>query len=395
MLEFIKNLLWNYMFVPLFILAGILCFTVLVCKKKKGSEKTISEGSDGEVSPLQTLFVTLASTIGTGNIIGVSLAIAYGGAGAVFWMWVAAFLGMCVSYCENALGKRYQPKGDKPIGYMPDSVAKVFAFFCIPASLGIGNMIQSNSAANALFTGFNTQKWITGLLFSLLAFIIIKGGLKGIAKFTDFFVPVMSLFYIVSVLLVIIINREAVGEVLQSIFKEAFSMKAVISGSVATGIARGVLSGEAGIGSTVMLSSRSNAKSPHVQGLVGATAIFIDTFVICTLTAFAILTSNAKSTQSAFYMALGNIGGGILDLSIAFFAFTTVIGWSYFGTVCAGYLWGDKAKEAYKWGYAICVFIGAIAQLELVWGIADIASALMAIPNLLCVIFFVRKIKSI
>lgn len=391
MLEIVKNFLWNYLFVPLFLIAGVICIYAIV--KNKGAEKGENSEVKGEVSPLQTLFVNLASTIGTGNIIGVSLAVTTGGAGAVFWMWVAAFFGMCVSYCENALGIKYRNRNEKPIGYMPDGIAKAFALFCVLASFGIGNMIQANSAANALLAGFGISKWLTGLVFTVLGFIIIKGGLRGITKFTDFFVPVMSVFYIVSALVVIFINIRNVPGVFQSIFTEAFSLRAITGGALATGIARGVMSGEAGIGSTVILSSKSNAKSPHAQGIIGATAIFIDTIVICTLTAVAILSAGSSSTQSAFYSTLGTVGGSILDIAITFFAFTTIVGWSYFGIECTGYLFGERRKETYKLVYALSAFVGAVVELNVVWGIGDISCALMALPNLLCVIFLARRIK--
>ncbi|MGM9551294.1 MAG: alanine/glycine:cation symporter family protein [Clostridia bacterium] len=390
MLDVIKNILWNYMFVPLFLIAGVICLRQIV--KNKGAEKENTENKKGEVSPLQTLFVTLASTIGTGNIIGVSLAISVGGAGAVFWMWIAAFLGMAVSYTENVLGLKYRSKNNQPIRYMPKNLSKVFAFFCIFASLGIGNMIQSNSAANAMNTGFGIKKWVIGLIFMVLAYIIIKGGLKGITRFTDFFVPIMGLFYIVAAIVVIAINYREIPIVFKNIFQEALSLKAFTSGAVITGIARGVLSGEAGVGSMAILSSKSNAKTPHDQGVIGSIAIFIDTFVICTLTALVILSANASSTQNAFYSALGNVGGGILDISIAFFAFTTVVGWSYFGIVCTEYLLGEKQKNVFMVIYAIATFFGAVIHLDVVWGIGDISCALMAIPNLLCIAFLANKI---
>lgn len=380
------------MFVPLFLVTGAVCFFMII--KHKGAEKSNEVNEKGEVSPLQTLFVTLASTIGTGNIVGVSLAIGVGGAGAVFWMWVAALFGMCVSYCENALGKIYAT--DKmPVGYMPSGISKAFAAFCIITSIGIGNMIQSNSAAEALYTGFGVGKSITGAIFALLVFIIIKGGIKGITKFTDFFVPVMSAFFVISALMVIIINRENIPAAFKSIFTEAFSLRAIGGGALANGIARGVMSGEAGVGSTVILSSKSSTKSPHRQGVIGATAIFIDTIVMCTLTALAILSSDAVSTQSAFYKTLGVAGGAMLDTAISFFAFTTIVGWSYFGLECTGYLFGEKKKNIYKVIYAVAVFTGAVIHLELAWAIGDISCALMALPNLICVLLFAGKIKTV
>lgn len=390
MLDLMKNFLWNYMFIPLFLVAGAVCFIMII--RHKGAEKLEGENEKGEVSPLQTLFVTLASTIGTGNIVGVSLAIGVGGPGAVFWMWVAALFGMCVSYCENALGKIYK-REDRIVGYMPKSVAKIFAFFCIITSIGIGNMIQANSAAGALYTGFGVSKSITGVGFAILVFVIIKGGIRGITKFTDFFVPVMGVFYVLAALLVIAINFKNVPMVFESIFTEAFSLRAIGAGALANGIARGVMSGEAGVGSTVILSAKSSTKSPHKQGVIGATAIFIDTIVMCTLTAVAILSTGQVSTQGAFYSSLGAVGGGMLDLAIVFFAFTTIVGWSYFGIESTGYLFGENKKNTYKYLYALAVWIGAIIHLEVAWGIGDISCALMALPNLLCVIFLARKIR--
>ncbi len=385
-LEFVKNFLWSYMFVPLFLIAGGVCIWAIFVKKgSRGKEG--NECGEGEVSPLQTLFVTLASTIGTGNIVGVSLAISAGGPGAVFWMWVAAVLGMAVSYCENSMGIKYRSNDDRPIGYMPKKISKIFALLCIVTSFGIGNMVQSNSAANALYTGFGVEKWVSGILFSVLAFLIIKGGLRGITKFTDFFVPVMSVFFIVSAIGVIVINIENIPNVFNMIFREAFSARAIATGALSVGIARGVMSGEAGVGSTVILSGKSNAKSAHVQGVIGAAAIFTDTIVMCSLTALAILSADAASTQGAFYSALGEIGGKILDLSITFFAFTTIIGWSFFGIECTKYLFGEKVMERYKTIYALAAFVGAVVALEIVWAVGDISCALMALPNLLCVIW--------
>ena len=392
MLDLIKNFLWNFMFVPLFLVTGAVCFYWII--KRKGAERVTDVGAKGEVSPLQTLFVTLASTIGTGNIVGVSLAISVGGPGAVFWMWVAALFGMCVSYCENALGKIYVTD-KRPVGYMPHRISKAFMFFCIITAVGIGNMIQSNSAAGALYVGFGVEKWVTGVIFMVLVYIIIRGGIKGITKFTDFFVPVMSAFFVISALLVIIINRENIPTAFKSIFTEAISLRAIGGGALANGIARGVMSGEAGVGSTVILSSKSSTKSPHKQGMIGATAIFIDTIVMCTLTALAILSAGEVSTQPAFYKTLGNMGGKILDVAITFFAFTTVVGWSYFGLECTGHLFGERRKGLYKIIYAIAVFTGAVIQLEIAWAIGDISCALMALPNLICVMFLANKIKTV
>ncbi len=385
-IEFLREAIWNYMFVPMFLLTGIGCVFIRSGRKKEGEIRKSSEG----ISPIRTLFMNLASTIGTGNIVGVSLAIAAGGAGAVFWMWAAAALGMCISYTENMLGVTYRDRNDYPVPYMPKTFAYVFSVCCVLGSFGMGNMTQSNSAAAAAKSAFGVPAWATGAAMSVLAALIILKGLGGILRFTDRFVPFMAIFYIASALAVIIICRDSLGDVMKNIFREALSLRAITGGTAATGIARGVFSGEAGLGSTVIVSSRSNAKSPETQGFVGMISIFTDTIVMCTLTALAILTAKSVSAAGAFYKTLGVFGGRLLNVSIIFFAFTTIIGWSYYGEVCSKFLFGERAEKPYKVIFAAFVFIGAVTRLETVWAVSDIFNALMAVPNLLAIALALR-----
>lgn len=384
----LRGVLWSFVFIPLFFVTGAFCFFLLPGRKK-------SEGKSrgGGVSPLRALLMNLGSTIGTGNIVGVSLAIASGGAGSVFWMWAAALVGMCVSYAENMLGVKHRRENNYPVPYMKKRLAKIFSVFCVLSSLGMGNMAQSNSAAEAAKSAFNMPHALTGALLALLTAAIIFRGLGGILRFTDKFVPLMALFYIFSSLGVIYVCRGALGEVMRDIFREAFSVKAITGGTAAVGIARGVFSGEAGLGSSVILSSTSNAKSPETQGFVGMTGIFLDTFVMCSLTALAILTSKSVSASGAFYKTLGSFGGGALNMSLIFFAFTTIIGWSYYGEVCSAFLLGKSAKLVYKIFFVLFVFIGAVTRAEAVWCLSDIFNVMMALPNMISVISALRREK--
>ncbi len=379
----LRGFLWNYVFIPLFIAAGFV--SVFFVFGKYDDKKTAK--SVENISPIRTLFVNLGSTVGTGNIAGVALAITAGGAGSIFWMWAAALFGMMVSYTENVLGIIYRDKNNYPVPYMTKKAAKLFSFFCILASFGMGNMVQSNSAAAAAKSLFKMPEWLSGAVMAACCFLIIFKGISSILKFTDKFVPFMAFFYIAVSVAIIYINRGALPEVFHDIFREALSLKAILGGTAATGIARGVFSGEAGLGSAVILSSKSNVKSAKTQGKAAMCTIFIDTIIICTLTALTILTSKSASAAGAFYKTLGALGGQTLNLSIIFFCFTTLIGWSYFGECCAEFLFGQRSGPIYKVLFALFIFLGAILKAESAWSAADVFNALMAVPNLIFVIF--------
>lgn len=375
----VRDFMWSYIFIPLFLVVGARCAISMknVKRTKRGSEK-----GEGGVRPYQALFANLGSTLGTGNIVGVSLALAAGGAGSVFWMWTAALFGMCVSFWENTLGVKTRKRNDYPVPYMKRRSAAIFSFCCVFASFGMGNMVQANSAALSAKNAFSSPPPLSGAVLAILTALIILKGLKGILRFTDKFVPLMSAFYILFSLGVIIINRDCLPEVFSSIFKEAFSTRAVFGGGAAVGIARGVFSGEAGLGSAVILSSRSDAERPETQGFIGMLSIFIDTLVICTLTALACLTSSSASAAGAFYSTFGVLGGKMLDLSVIFFAFTSIVGWSYYGEVCARFLYGERGGKYYRAAFIFFVFLGCVLKMEAVWAVSDVFNAAMAIPNL-------------
>ncbi len=386
--EILRQILWERLYIPLFVAAGAVC--VLFIIGKRGRTGGGSANKKSEVSPIRALFANLGATIGTGNIVGVSLAIGVGGAGSIFWMWMAALLGMAVSYAENAFGVRFRGANDHPVPYMPRFAAVIFSLFVIPASFGMGNMAQSNSAALAAEELCGAPKLVTGIIMSVLFLLIVFKGLAGILKFTDKAVPIMTFIYIALSLSVILINRTSLAGVFKSIFTEAFGARA-IAGGAAAGAVRGIFSGEAGLGSSVILTSRSNAKSPEIQGMVGAGGIFIDTILLCTLTALAILSSESATAAEAFGKTLGVFGEKILNISIIFFAFTTIVGWSYFGSACGEFLFGKRFTTLYRLFAALFIIIGAVTRLELVWGISDIFNAAMALPNLICVMIVCIK----
>jgi AGCS family alanine or glycine:cation symporter len=392
MMEFvylIRDCLWRFVFIPLFITVGIVSFFSV----KKGGKASKKIETKGEVSPIKALFMNLGSTVGTGNIVGVSVAVSVGGAGSVFWMWTAALLGMSVSYAENMLGVKKRGENNYPVPYMNYAFSCVFSVCTILASFGMGNMAQSNSAACAAKNAFGFSKLAFGAAMSLICASIVMRGLGGILKFTDRFVPFMAGLYILSSLCVIYVCRASLPNVFESIFREALSIKAIVGGTAAEGIARGVFSGEAGLGSCVILNSRSNAKSPETQGFVGMLGIFIDTFVICTLTALAILSSESASAQGAFYKTLGIFGGKMLNVSLIFFAFTTIIGWSYYGGVCSKFLFGERGQKLYKLLFLIFIFVGAAAKMEAVWCVSDIFNALMALPNMAALFITLKEYR--
>ncbi|MCD8049082.1 MAG: alanine:cation symporter family protein [Clostridia bacterium] len=382
LIDVVRQILWGKFFIPLFAAVGVVCVIFIIAKRGKTGGGSTNIKS--EVSPMRALFANLGATIGTGNIVGVSLAIGVGGAGSVFWMWMAAILGMAVSYAENAFGVRFRRANYHPVPYMPRFAAVIFSLFVIPASFGMGNMAQANSAALAAQKLFGAPRAVTGIIMSVVFLLIVVKGLSGILKFTDKAVPIMGAVYVALSLNVIFINRAELAGVFKSIFLEAFGARA-IAGGAAAGAVRGIFSGEAGLGSSVILTSRSNAKSAEIQGLVGAGGIFIDTIVLCTLTALVILASQSSAASEAFGKTLGVLGENVLNLSIIIFAFTTIVGWSYFGATCGEFLFGRRFLLLYRLCAAFFIIIGAVTRLELVWGISDIFNAAMALPNLICV----------
>ncbi|MDR1900157.1 MAG: sodium:alanine symporter family protein [Treponema sp.] len=384
------------------------------------------------ISQFQALSTALAATIGTGNIAGVATAISIGGPGAVFWMWVSAFFGMMTNYSENVLGIFYRKKNVKgewtggamyyiangfmdievhPNGFRTrnffNSLAKplalLFALFCMLASFGIGNMTQINSIASALQDAFTVPPLATGIVLAGLAGLVIIGGIKRIAQVTERIVPFMAVFYIIGALFILITNIDKVPAVFGGIFSGAFGFRAAAGGfagaalrqAITMGFKRGVFSNEAGLGSSVMVHSASDVKEPVIQGMWGIFEVFFDTIIVCTLTAFAILSSGALASgqtgvplvNEAFAVGFHSFARYFVSLAVLLFAFSTVLGWSFYGEKATEYLFGTKIVWIYKIIFVTFILVGATMELTLAWDISDTLNGLMALPNLIGVIF--------
>ena len=390
-----------------------------------------SHTRDKSISQFQSLCTALAATVGTGNIVGVSGAIIAGGPGAVFWMWVMAFLGMMTNYSENVLGIFYRRKNSQgewsggAMYYLRDGLgskkgcagigkvlALLFSLFCLIASFGIGNMTQVNAISGNMQTVFGLPTWVTGAIVMILVGLVVVGGLKRIAAVTEKIVPFMVILYMVGTIVIFFMNISHVGAVFTSIFKSAFGMEAAAGGVVGYGIKlaiewgmkRGVFSNEAGLGSSVMVHSSSNVKEPVQQGMWGIFEVFADTIIVCTLTAFAVLSSGLIDLDTGkladafsgltkndlvatvFEQKFGVVGSGFIAVSIALFAFSTVLGWSHYGTKACEYLLGEKRTVPYRILFVLLVFGGAVMGDNLAWDLADTFNGLMMIPNLIGVI---------
>ncbi|NRG43590.1 sodium:alanine symporter family protein [Bacillus sp. CRN 9] len=364
----------------------------------------------GDISHFQSLMTAMAATLGIGNITGVATAIMMGGVGAIFWMWLAAFFGMATKYAEAILAVKYRVTNHKgeisggPMYYIEKGLgwkwlAILFALFGFLASFGIGNMTQANTVAGSLETNFGINPWISGFILMVFTAIVLLGGIKSIGKVTGIFVPFMALFYLAGGLIIIILNITEVPAAFALIINEAFNPSAAAGGAVGMairyGVARGVFSNEAGLGSAPIAAAAAKTDYPGRQALVSMTGTFIDTIIVCTITGLTIVLSglyagheNASSlTGEAFELFLPGVGNYIVMFGIMFFAYSTIIGWSYYGEKCFGYLFGDNKTIIYKVLFVAIVMIGAGLELELVWGIADIFNALMAVPNLIALLF--------
>lgn len=367
----------------------------------------------GEVSSFAALCTALSATIGTGNIVGVATAIATGGAGALFWMWVAAFFGMATKYAEGVLAIKYREVDENgemsggPMYYIEKGVgnkflANMFAFFGIAvALLGIGTFGQVNSISKAALISFNIPIWFTAIIITILVTLVTLGGIKRISNVAEKIVPTMAILYIIGALLVLICNFKAIPSAITLIIKSAFNPSAVLGGTtgitislaIQMGIGRGVFSNEAGLGSAPIAAAAAKTKYPVKQGLISMTGTFIDTIIICTMTGLAIVLTGsfnsglegAAMTTFAFENGLpfAIIGKYIVNIGLIFFAFTTIIGWNYYGERCIQYLIGIKGIKFYKIIFIALVGVGPFLSLNLVFIIADIVNGLMALPNLI------------
>ena len=365
---------------------------------------------EGEITHFQALSAALSATIGTGNIAGVGTAIAMGGPGAVFWMWLTAFLGMGLKFAECTLSLEYRVihkngrVGAGPMYYLEKGLGQkwlgiLFALFATIASFGIGNMVQANSVAEPVETYFGIPKLYTGLIIGGLVFAVIVGGIKRIGQVARILVPFMAAFYVLGAMVVLFFRMDQIPSAFFLIFKEAFTGTAAVGGfagaavaqAIRFGVARGLFSNEAGLGSAPIAHGAAQTKEPVREGLVAMLGPFIDTIVICSMTALVIILTGAHTygltgadlTAKAFNLGLPGQGGYIVAMGIIFFALSTAISWSYYGDRCVDYLAGERWVMAYRVIYCILLPVGACVKLKTVWAISDIFNALMAWPNLI------------
>lgn len=381
-------------------------------------------GADG-MSSFQALATAIAAQVGTGNIAGAATALAIGGPGAIFWMWIAAFLGMATIYAEAIMAQKYKQVGEDgvvtggPVYYIRaafkggfgKALAAIFAVLIVLALGFMGNAVQSNSIAAAFHKAFGVPQWIMGLLVAAVALFVFLGGMERIAKITEMIVPIMAAFYILGSLIVIIYNFKEIPYAFYSIVVGAFAPSSIVGGAAGAtiklaltkGVARGLFSNEAGMGSTPHAHAVAKVDHPVEQGFVAMTGVFIDTFVILNLTALVIITTHsiptgltgAELSQYAFSTLYGKGGDIFIAVCMLFFAFSTIIGWYFFGQANVKYLFGAKAVKIYSVLVAVCVFLGSLAEVELVWTMQDTFNSLMVIPNILALFALSSVIKKV
>lgn len=368
---------------------------------------------EGDISHFAALMTALSATIGTGNIAGVATACVLGGPGAVFWMWMTALVGMATKYGEAVLAVKYRitgangQKSGGPMYYIEHGLkwkwlAVLFALFGTIASFGIGSSVQSNTVALAVQNSMGIQTWVTGIIITVFSALVILGGIKSIAKTASFIVPIMAIGYVLGGLAIILTNLELVIPAVKLIFVDAFTGQAIAGGAIGSviryGVARGVFSNEAGMGSAPIAAAAARTDHPVRQGLVSMTGTFIDTIIVCSITGIVLVMgyivagntfgaeTGAVLTTHIFDRLLPGVGGWVVTLGIIFFAYSTILGWCYYGEKCATYLFGEKFILPYRIIYIASVFIGTVATLDLVWLFADTFNGLMAVPNLIALL---------
>jgi AGCS family alanine or glycine:cation symporter len=374
---------------------------------------------EGDISHFAALMTALAATVGIGNIVGVATAITLGGPGAVFWMWVTGLVGMATKYSEAVLAVKYREKGPHgmrggPMYYLSKGaglpwLGTLFAVFTTFAAFGIGNMTQVNATAKIFEATFHIPTLTTGVVLTLLTGLVILGGIKSISKFTSILVPVMIVVYVGCSLLVLALNISEIPHAFGLIFYHALNPAAATGGfagatiaaAMRFGIARGVFSNESGLGSAPIAAAAARTNDPVKQALVSMTQTFIDTLVVCTMTALVILTASgwtqgigaAELTSFSMAETLGPIGNVIVAVSIALFAYSTVIGWNYYGEKAIEFLFGPRAIHPYRVVFTMAVMVGALTSLEFVWNFSDLMNGMMAIPNLIGLLLLSKIIK--
>ena len=417
--------LWGLPLIVLVVGSGIILSLVtgfivyrkfgFVLKNTFGKMFHKTAADEAGITPFQAVSTALASTVGTGNIVGVATAIASGGPGAVFWMWLAAIFGMSTKFAEVTLSVAYREKNELgeyvggPMYYLKNGLGmgwlgKIFALFGALAAFGIGSMVQSQSIASAMNSQFSIPTWVTGAVIAVLAAIILIGGIKRIGQVTEKLVPFMAAFYIVGGLLILILNAASVPAAIGAIFSNAFTGTAAFGGfagatvaqAIRYGVARGVFTNEAGLGSAPIAHAAATTDHPVRQGIWGAFEVFVDTILVCTITALVLISmgtwhhealEGGARTIEAFNMGLPGIGWIIVTMALILFPFTTIIGWCYYGEKSAEYLTNSsKIITPYRALFIIVAFVGALGKVDVVWNFADVMNALMAVPNLIGVL---------
>ncbi|SFR67047.1 alanine or glycine:cation symporter, AGCS family [Marinobacter daqiaonensis] len=375
-----------------------------------------AEGAEesGEIPPFQALMTALSATIGTGNIAGVATAVFLGGPGALFWMWLTALVGMATKYSEAVLAVRFREVDERgahvggPMYYIRNGLGSkwawlgvLFAIFAAIAGFGIGNTVQANSVADVLQANFGLPAWATGLILMVLVGMVLIGGIRRIGQVASALVPLMAISYVIAGLIVLAVNAPALPAAFGLVFEHAFSPIAAEGGfagaavwaAIRFGVARGIFSNEAGLGSAPIAHAAAQTNNPINQGMVAMLGTFIDTIIVCTITGMVIITSGAWTTgesgaaltSTAF--ALGFPGGNyVVAISLAVFAFTTILGWSFYGERCIEFLFGVKAIVPYRVAWILAIPVGATLNLGFVWLLADTLNAMMALPNLIALV---------
>jgi AGCS family alanine or glycine:cation symporter len=363
----------------------------------------------GDISHFQALMTALSATVGTGNIAGVATAIAAGGPGALFWMWVTGLVGMATKYGEAVLAVKYRTTDESgtmsggPMYYIANGLGWkwlgfAFAIFASIAAFGIGNMVQSNSVADAVNATFHVPMWVTGIVLMILTALVILGGIKSIGKVTGTVVPIMIIFYMGGALLVLLLNIGAIPKAIMLVVQEAFTPTAASGGfagatvmlAIRMGVARGIFSNESGLGSAPIAAAAAQTKHPVAQALVSMTQTFIDTIIVCTMTGLVLILTGAWDSGktgaelTTFAFQSGFAGGKyIVTIGLIMFAYSTILGWCYYGEKSIEYIFGNKAVKPYRYVFIIFVGVGAVAKLNFVWSLSDTFNGLMAIPNLI------------
>ena len=409
--------------VYLTVILGLLQFRLLPFALKQTFISHKQHDHDGDVSHFGALMTALSATIGTGNIAGVATAMVAGGPGAVFWMWVTALVGMATKYAESLLAVKYRTTNDKgemsggPMYFIELGLGRnwkwlaiAFALFGTLASFGIGSSVQANTVADTIYANFGIDKWQVGVALTLFTAVVVLGGIKSIAQASSVIVPIMAVVYILGGIVIIFQHIDLVGQAFALIISEAFTAQsvggAVLGTAVRYGVARGLFSNEAGLGSAPIAAAAAKTDHPARQALVSMTGTFLDTIVVCSITGLVLAIGyihagdtfgdlkGAALTTLYFNNLMPNVGGFIVSFGIVFFAYSTILGWCYYGEKCAAYLFGDKFVVVYRIIYTATVMLGTVLTLDIVWTFADIFNGLMALPNLIALLLLSKVVVS-